>query len=251
MANHTHMRLGRRAPKHDRRNLQLAQYLKLNALPTPPDSVDWSTKCSSNWGMLLNDTLGDCTCAGAGHMIMCWTGNNGTEITVTNDQTLAAYEGACGYKSGDPSTDQGGVETEVLDYWRQNGIAGTKIDAYVALEPQNDIHVKSSIDLFGGVYTGFALPESAQTQDIWSVVTGYRGSPGSWGGHAIPIIAYDSNYLTCITWGQLKKMTWGFWNTYCDESYAIISSMWAKGNQLSPAGFDYATLKADLALVTG
>lgn len=89
------------------------------------------------------------------------------------------------------------------------------------------------------------LPKSAQTQDVWDVDTSPNGQPGSWGGHCVFVPDYDANGLTCITWGAPKKMTWGFWGTYCDEAHALLSPDWQP-----PAGFDMAALQADLGTVT-
>jgi len=49
------------------------------------------------------------------------------------------------------------------------------------------------------------------------------GTPGSWGRHAFPVLAYDSRSLTVVTRGAVQSMTWGFWAAYCDEAYAILS----------------------------
>ena len=76
-----------------------------------------------------------------------------------------------------------------------------------------------------------------------------NGAPGSWGGHAVIIGAYDNNTLTCITWGAPKKMTWSFWDAYCDEAYALLSPDWATGQKAAPSGFDLAALQADLKQV--
>ena len=38
--------------------------------------------------MMLNDSIGDCTCAAAGHLIMEWTANAGKEV-VPADGVLA------------------------------------------------------------------------------------------------------------------------------------------------------------------
>jgi len=83
---------------------------------------------------------------------------------------------------------------------------------------------------------------------VWVVPPGGPvgpGAPGSWGGHAVPVVAYDARTLTVITWGQRLSMTWGFFETYCDEAYAILDGDWLKNNEC-PAGFDLATLEADL-----
>lgn len=250
---HQTMRLGKRPVKHDKRTLQFASYLDMDAaaLPAVPTSRSWSKKTSSTWGLMLNDNLGDCTCAAIGHAIQCWTANESHESTPTDAMILAAYEGSCGYKPGDPSTDQGGVEIDVLNWWRNHPVDGHKIDAYMALEPHNHSHVKAAIDLFGLVYVGAELPISAQTQNIWSVTSGYESAPNSWGGHAFICIDYSPNYVTCVTWGQLKKMTWSWFDRYIVESYALLAQAWVlKVGGDSPSGFNYSTLKNDLDILT-
>ena len=74
--------------------------------------------------------------------------------------------------------------------------------------------------------------------------------PGSWGGHAVNVVAYDDRTLTVVTWGRLQEMTWAFWERYVDESYAIISPDFLDAGK-APNGFDLAALRRDLALVTG
>jgi hypothetical protein len=105
--------------------------------------------------------------------------------------------------------------------------------------------VKAGVYLFGGVYIGLALPLSAQNQSIWSVTRGPDAQPGSWGGHAVPVVAWDAHYLTVVTWGELKKMSWSFLNKYCDESYAILSQDFIN-NGSAPNAIDWASLQSDL-----
>jgi len=63
-------------------------------------------------------------------------------------------------------------------------------------------------------------------------------------------VRYSPGTLTCTTWGKLQDMTWSFWDRYCDEAYAIVSTDFLQQGK-SPAGFDLATLQSDLQLVTG
>ena len=245
------VKLGKRPPKYDPRTLQFARYVS-RVLPAYPKFADWMSR-AQDWGMMLNDTLGDCTIACAGHQVQAWTTYASSEVIIPDSSILLAYESpeTGGYVPGDPSTDNGCAIIDVLNYWRQTGIGGHKILAYVQLDPRNAAHVRCAIDLFGSVYIGLALPITAQAQNgCWWVsgVTG-DGAPGSWGGHAIPIMWYSPKIYQLVTWGQTWWLTPGFLDTYCDEAYAIISQDWIEANGLSPSQFNLAQLQADLAEV--
>lgn len=241
-------RLGRKAVKTDSRTLQMATYLS-EELPAPPIVCDW-TKGLRNWGMMLNDKLGDCTIAGAGHAVQIWSVNTGKEITVPDNVIEAAYSAWDGYVPGNPSTDNGGVELDVLTDWKRDGLDGNELLAFADPNSANLTEVKQSIALFGGVYIGINLPVTAQTQTTWHVVedAGFDGEPGSWGGHCVFVPSYDPDGFDCITWGGIKRMTVNFWNKYVDETHALLSPDWiaAKG---SPSGFNLDKLTADLSAI--
>ena len=247
------LKLGKLTARHDPRALLLASYVTA-ALPTPPAACDVSDKIT-NWGMMDNDQVGDCTCAAAGHLLMEWTANAGKKMfTPTDKQIIAAYSAITGYNPSTGANDNGANEVDVLNYWRQTGIAGHKIGAYVSLEPSNHTHVMDSVYIFEGCYIGVSLPISAQAQtqnhQPWSVPPGGTtgdGKPGSWGGHAVPVVAYDAHGLTVVTWGALQVMTWTFWEAYCDEAYTIISNDYLSGKKTTPQGFSMQQLQADLA----
>lgn len=246
------LKLGKQAARHDPRTLLMASYISAG-LPTPPASADLTAKVKS-WGMMENDQIGDCTCAAAGHLIMEWTANAGKKmVTPTDKQIVAAYSAITGYNPQTGANDNGAVEIDVMNYWRQSGIAGHKIGAYVALEPSNHNHIMDSVYIFEGCYIGLQLPISAQAQvqnhQPWSVPPGGPtgdGKPGSWGGHAVPVVAYDARGVTVVTWGALQTMTWSFWETYCEEAYAIISNDYLTKKKVTDDGFSMEQLQADL-----
>jgi hypothetical protein len=247
MADHSKMKTGRKAIKTDTRTLALARYLT-PGLPPPPPSADW-TKGISNWGMMMNDKLGDCTIAGVGHAIQVFTANTSSAATISDATIERYYEQWDGYVPGNARTDSGGVELDVLNDWQKQGFAGHALTAFADPNPANLDEVRQSIALFGGVYIGLALPITAQRQDVWDVVSGGRASaPGSWGGHCVFVPRYDEQSFTCITWGELKTMTIAFWNRYCDEAHTLLAADWltAKG---SPSGFDQTQLQADLEAI--
>lgn len=243
MVDHSMMKLGKLPPKHLKGIPLLSLYTL--SLPDAPDTIDW-TKKLTNLGMMDNDRLGDCTCATAGHMVQTWTANTTGQSIVSDNDILTMYEGACGYSPNNPATDQGGIETSVLQYWVNNPLSGHSISGFVSIHPTNTPSIKDAVWLLGGSYIGVALPITAQNQDVWDVTSSSSqdSQPGSWGGHAIPIVAYDNRTLTCITWGSLKKMTWAFFNTYCDEAYGVLSKDWFANNQ-TPSGFNWQQIVAD------
>lgn len=246
------LKLGKGAARHDPRALLMASYVA-PSLPSPPPSMDLTTKVNA-WGMMENDQIGDCTCAAAGHLLMEWTANAGKKMFTPSDkQIVAAYSAITGYNPTTGANDNGAVEVDVLNYWRQTGIAAHKIGAYVSLEPSNHNHIMDAVYIFQGCYIGMQLPISAQAQvqnhQPWSVPPGGPtgdGKPGSWGGHAVPVVAYDSRGVTVVTWGALQMMTWSFWEVYCDEAYAILSKDYLTGKKTTPQGFSVAQLNADL-----
>lgn len=244
-------KLGKRAAKRDSRTLKLASYTK--ALTPAPLSCDMISGTVTDIGMMLNDVLGDCTIATIGHIIQQWTAEAGDQVILGDDVIQKLYELIAGYVPGDLTTDNGAVILDVLNYWHKNPIEGNILSAYVSVNPGVTQQVKNAIFYFGCAYIGVQLPISSQSQDIWDVpfegAIG-NGAIGSLGGHAIPVVAYNNDYVVCITWGQLKKMTWNFFLTYCDECYGLLSPDWIDPvTGKCPVDFDLVQLQTDLALL--
>lgn len=250
MTDHSNMKLGRKAVISDSRTLKVSTYMGAT-LPAAPADIHWA-EGQAQWGMMLNDTLGDCTIAGVGHAIELWSHAIGKEVTIPDSDVLAMYEKWDGYKPSDPSTDQGGIELNVLNQWKNEGFFGHKLDAFATVNIHNVPEARSSLYLFGGLYLGIALPLSAQNQEVWDVVqddgTG-NTEPGSWGGHCVFGSGYDQTGFYCITWGAIKKMTTAFWLKYVDEAYALLGQDFINAKGVDPQGFNLDQLKADLTLI--
>ena len=253
-------KLGKRPARHDARNLKLVRYMDPAVLPTIPPAADWGKKAGPDWGMMLNDRYGDCTCAGAGHAVEAWTSNNPSfksPVVLPDGVILGLYRTVTGQEGAqfDPGTDandNGCYINDVLNEWRKNGLGGHGLGAYAEVDEKNQNHVMAAVAFYGLLDIGIAMPVSCQDQPIWDVVDpNLQGdsAPGSWGGHCVIITGYNDKGLTCITWGAAKFMTWAFWNAYCDEAFVLLSPDWVTGNVQAPSGFDLATLQADLALV--
>lgn len=245
------MKLGKLKPKFDRRTLQFNRYF--STLPYVPQTSHWLN--APPLGMLMNDSIGDCTIAAILHNQRIWSKQNGVDFTPNDQQALAAYEAVGGYVPGDPSTDNGCACLDVLNYAKNTGIGGRKIGPFVQVNVANHSHVEHASFWFGGLYIGINMPVSAQNQpNGWSVPPGGltgSGTPGSWGGHCTDIAGYSPSGLDVVTWGERIPMTWGFWDAYVEECYAILSPDFVVNPAKAPNGFNMSTLIADLELVTG
>lgn len=250
----TTKKLGKRPVKLDPRTLRLGNYFFKKELPSVPDEVSWVVKVPS-WPMYLNDELGDCVVAASGHMIEQWSFYaNPPGVLPHDQQILQAYEDISGYVPGDPSTDNGATMLDALNYWRKTGIADHKIWAYAKVNIRNRDEVRASIQLFGNLYVGLQMPISAQGQDAWTVadggIYGSDGQRGGWGGHCVPIVAASPQTVTCITWGEVLKMSWNFLEDYADEAYAVLSLDWVQRSGTTPSMLNLDQLSLDLASIT-
>lgn len=242
-------KLGKLPVRHDARTLKLSSYL--HTPPPVPASADWGGKVRA-WGMLANDTVGDCTCAGAGHADMLWTANASTEVAVTDAEVLAAYSAITGYTPSDPSTDQGANMLDVLNYWRKAGIAGISINSYVSVDWTKPAEVAAAIFLFGSLYIGVNLPQSAEDAfnagQPWTDTT----DTNILGGHCVLLTGYDQKAGTVrlVTWGQEITASMAWLKAYCEEAYAALTGWWIEATGISPSGFNLLQLQADLSAVT-
>lgn len=244
-------KLGKLPVKNDKRTFKLAKYIK--KLDSPPLAVNYLMTRLKPWPMYANDRIGCCTATSACHSIINWTDDVGKAFEPHVDDVIQAYSAVSGYDPQTGVNDNGAIMLDVLNYWRKTGIAQHPIYAFVKIDTKNKNEVKQAINLFGSIYVGLSLPISAEKQigKIWTVPNLMsrmfgNGRIGSWGGHAVAIGAYSKNYLTCVTWGELQYMTWGFFNYYADEAYAILSTDWISDTGKSGSGFDLSKLENDL-----
>jgi len=244
--------LGRIPSRPDRRTLQLRRYLRPAELPGAPPARDWAHPAHAPvWGMYGNDRIGDCAQAACGHLIQLASAVTGRPADVRVADIEGAYAAITGWDPAQPATDRGSQMLDVLRYWRATGIAGVRIDAFVAFDPRNAMQLETAINLFGGAYLGLDLPIAAQTQTVWDVSpSGPHGDawqPGSWGGHAVAVMGYDRLTVLLVSWGALRIATRDFLRAYASEAYATLGGLWAAPGELAPSGFDRALLDADLA----
>jgi hypothetical protein len=113
--------------------------------------------------------------------------------------------------------------------------------------------MKAALNLFGSVYLGAQIPQSAMLQTDeglpWTVET---GSPVE-GGHCFVAQKWDTDDapMTVVTWGQLQRVSLEWWMDYGLEAWVMISDDWFAASGLSGSGIRLPELGDDFAVVTG
>lgn len=241
--------LGKKAKREDPRTMRLSAY-GLASLPAPPPAYDPRAKVTS-LGVMLNDQLGDCAIAAPGHLIQIWTAELGNQVIVPDSVIESVYRAVGGYVPGDPSTDGGCVMIDVLNYWRQTGIAEHTIKVYGELSKTQG-QLQRGVYYFGGVYMGFALPAAIQGASEWAVVPDGSADkvPGSWGGHAVCAGAYDDTGFWVVSWGDWVHVTWEFLAAYCDEMYVTLTPDQFNPQGTNPLGLNLGAMNQEFAAIT-
>lgn len=244
---HPGMKLGRLPSPPEKRAMVFTLEALMPVLPAPPETLDLRDGIAS-WPMFANDRMGDCTAAALGHMLEVFTEQvDGAPKMLTDTDIIALYN-LC-----NDGVDRGADMLRVLGAYRNVGLAGEKVLAYVDVKVADTVRVKTAAWLFSGLYMGLNLPLTAQAQtgqSPWTVVP--DGMPhsaaGSWGGHCVNAVGYDQTGLTVVTWGALQQMTWEFFEAFCDECYVVLPQDYDRlaGKPLLN-GFNEDQLRADLA----
>jgi len=241
------LRLGRPEPS-PRTHRSLVKRMMLGAfldkiIPDPPEVLDL-TAGLMDWGMMKNDVEGDCTCASCGHQLQSYTGAAGRDkiVTVSDDIIEAEYEAISGFRPGDPSTDNGAYITDALDYFKNTGLAGHKIQAHAPIV-LTELRVRQAMDIFGSLNFGVALPIACQDYidgvfdlpadvDVKPFDPNSPWFPGSWGGHSMASIFYaQDKFLEFVSWGRKWRWTWRAVMFYAQEAHACIFPAYAKSSE--------------------
>jgi hypothetical protein len=262
---------GRKAPHAEsaRPRLKLSQFLT-GTYPPAPAVVDYVSKVA-DWPMYGNDQYGDCVWAMIGHTIeAATTYGQGQTVKVSDADVLKGYSAVTGFDPADPSTDQGTVIQDALDYWRKVGVGGHKIMAFAQIDHTNLDEIDAALYLFGHVQLGIDFPAVAMDQfnegKPWDVVADDGGNEG---GHAISgglarrdaatpfpprpeLVGKNArgNYVV-ITWGRAQEMTPAFFARYVEEAWTVITPEWYDAQGRNPEGIDAAALGEGFTALTG
>jgi hypothetical protein len=265
----TRLKYGKLPSRQQAVHLRFSDLANTSKMPTPPADFGHE-RLVPQWGMLLNDRLGDCAIAGSLHETMLWNAEAGK--TVNLDTTLTAHNSAAvnyhlvtGYKpgpeienpddAGQNPTDQGTDMVHLCSFRRRYGLIDAsktrhKVGAYIALEPGNWEQLKYATYYFDGVGIGIQVPDVYQ-QDFaehkpWDKVA----NPNIEGGHYITAVAWHNNMVNLVTWGSIQPMTQAGYEEFNDETYAYLTQEKLKSG-VDLEGFNFKQLTADLQDLTG
>jgi hypothetical protein len=229
-------------------------------LPAAPSVVDYFTGVKALADILGNDELGDCTAAGACHIVEAVTAAAGAGVTLERADAVAFYTQSTGYVVGDPSTDQGGDEITVLTSWRDVGVKGHKISGWLSVDPKNEALIRSVLATFGPVlYFGVELPDSYM--DLAQGGAGFTwgtGTPDQNNGHCFVGVGANDSGVQIDTWGLVPDtITYAAVAELCSDAnggnlFAVLSPEVINAAKCTaPDGLAWAALEADFAALGG
>ena len=208
-------RLPQRA-EGDRFNIGwLHEYLTA-PLPPPTYPIDVSGGITA-WGMLGNDSLGDCGEAGQLHYQMATGAAAGNVPSFTDQQAAAEY---LAYTGGQ---DSGVVLADFLLWLYHKG----EVLAFAPVDLASTADADSLTAIFHGLYTGVSLTADAEqlfsNHESWTVANGEAPDPSL--GHCILLVGTDgATSDTWVTWGALQASTRDWSKACVDEAWVVVTT---------------------------
>lgn len=246
---------------------------KLGLKPSNPDSCLIHLKAISNpdatvltpqtrlgftevgsWPMLGNDKIGDCLIAEAAHIVQFWSRMGPMRImsdaeAITNYTAMSGYDPEAPLVNGQNPTDTGIVPEDGLNHWVQNGIEiqgkTDQLTGYAAIGVSLQ-ETLEALNLVGIIFAGVNLPSSAipllEAGKPWTP----QPNDSIEGGHAIPIVGVNGDWLFTVTWGRVWALSTDWWTQYVMCSYALLSKDYTDPR----LGVDWNSLKKNMALLS-
>jgi len=191
--------------------------------------------------MLGNNEVGDCGVAGLEHVFMA-----DAFITSTTEPEASDTEAKNYYFKYTDGQDSGVVLSSYLEYVRKNGYYKHSIAAYAPVAVHDIPTLQNAVNIFGAAYTGItvtaAMQQAFANHEPWD---GTAVSGPIIGGHCVPIVGYDDQFVYIVTWGGIQAITYSAWHRISSEAWAIITGEFvARGGDGRGVAID--ALQADL-----
>src|SRR5580704_461024 len=246
------MKFGKLPLRRAATTLPLSNYLRPSYVPRPEV---WAYERPIHYGMLLNDSTGDCVIAACAHLELSWqvvTAKPPTEIT--DEQVIADYSAVGNYVPGDPASDRGCDMLTAMHYGLRTGYVGRPPwQTFALLDVQNTDQIKVATYTFGGVLVGFSVPSSMADQINAGQEPDWKYRPNdkpSGEGHCVLVTGYGRSGFALVSWGKVYRTSWQFWMANVDEAYSPVSRDWLKASGVAPAvGLDLDGLVQDQSVI--
>lgn len=207
-------------------------------LPKAPASV---AVPKVTFPMDANDQYGDCGPAALVHGFQAAAADTGeTEAFPSADEIASFY---LAYTGGQ---DTGVVLSDFLAYVKARGFLGHTVSAYAPVRVHDIPALQFTVDAYDFAYCGIQVTAQMQ-QDFadgkpWTLKS-LRSEVE--GGHCIPLVGYDSDYLYCVTWGAVQPIAYSAWPHMASEAWAVLTGEIAAAGT-DGHGINLAALQADL-----
>lgn len=219
--------------------LKTLPFYVAGSLPQAPAKVD--VPDVGVWGMDANDRLGCCGVAGIDHGFKAVDAVLNYPEQSPSDQDVADY-----YLTYTNGQDTGVVLADFFKYVQVHGFFGHQVDAYAPVDVHDIPTLLFAIDAFDFCCTGItcteAMLQAFHDGKPWTLDE--LSSPVA-GGHCVPLVGYDSQFLYAVTWGGVQPIAYPAWHQMCLEAWAVISGEFTVNNS-DGRGINLDALKADL-----
>jgi hypothetical protein len=209
------------------------------SVPAVPDAGDGTV-----WGMDGNDKYGDCGVAGIDHGFMAAAS---VVATLTKETWPTDEDDVDYYLTYTGGKDTGVVLQPFLAYVKLRQFFSHTIQAYAPIGVHDVPTLQFAINAYTFAYTGItvtsAMESASQNNKPWTL--GDLFSPVA-GGHCVPLVGYDSEYLYCVTWGKVQAISYSLWHHISTEAWAVIPGEFT---DTDGRGISLSALQADLAKI--
>lgn len=241
------LKLGLNPAKFDARTPSLIKIVQDFKLKIPP-TVARMKNVTQPWGMMGNDTYGDCDWAMWAHSLITMDADQTGKVPlqIHEDTVTAAYLRYTG--GGDNGTNMlDSTNLRLHNVWANYGQSVADFFVGLDLGSHLEASVKASVYLVGSASLGVGLPLALQkTPYDWAGTPNPRDpnwKPGSWGGHAVAAYDYDAHGVTIVTWGKPCKVSWPMLKYIMSEGYAVSHPNFRNRKGSTPDGLTLAMVK--------
>jgi hypothetical protein len=228
--------------------LALDKYV--DTAPVVPDTVAVPAGGTFPFGMLDNDTYGDCVPAALYHADESLYLRKGvTPYPYQAPECLALYFAVNGVQPGPAGSgsDQGTDPSTAMAWWVKEGLPGHNLAGFGQL-PATSPNLRRAIWEFGVVILAIALPDNWQSFVNSAGVANFSGTvtPDQNNGHGICANGYTPDLFNIVTWGEEGTSDNAFTASVLEQVFVPLSTDALNSADVGPSGFGLAQMKSDL-----